>query len=123
LSLDPRSHLSILATQLAAYFAGTRTTFTVPLHTPGTEFQQQVWRMLRDIPCGQVRSYAQQAAAIGRPTATRAVARANGDNRIAIVIPCHRVIGADGTLTGYGGQLWRKQWLLDHERRMAAHAV
>lgn len=119
-SLDhsPSSHLSTLTTQLADYFAGTRTTFTVPLHIPGTDFQQQVWRMLRDIPCGQVRSYAQQAAAIGRPTATRAVARANGDNRIAIVIPCHRVIGADGTLTGYGGQLWRKQWLLDHERKL-----
>jgi AraC family transcriptional regulator of adaptative response/methylated-DNA-[protein]-cysteine methyltransferase len=117
------SHLTALATQLAAYFAGTRTTFTVPLHTPGTDFQRDVWRMLQEIPCGQVRSYAQQAAAIGRPTATRAVARANGDNRIAIVIPCHRVIGADGSLTGYGGQLWRKQWLLDHERSMAARAT
>lgn len=119
---DPSSLLSALAAQLADYFAGRRTDFTVPLHTSGTEFQQRVWDQLRRIPCGQVRSYAQQAAAIGRPTATRAVARANGDNRIAIVIPCHRVIGADGSLTGYGGQLWRKRWLLDHEQKLVASA-
>ncbi len=120
-SPTPSSHLTTLGAQLAEYFAGKRTDFTVPLHTPGTDFQRRVWQELRRIPCGQVRSYAQQAAAIGRPTATRAVARANGDNRIAIVIPCHRVIGADGSLTGYGGQLWRKQWLLNHERRAGSN--
>lgn len=79
------------------------------------DFQQRVWTALREIPFGTVRSYGEQARAIGEPNAVRAVARANGDNRIAIVIPCHRVIGADGTLTGYGGGLWRKQWLLEHE--------
>ncbi|HEU5211011.1 MAG TPA: methylated-DNA--[protein]-cysteine S-methyltransferase [Longimicrobiales bacterium] len=101
--------------ELAEYFAGERRVFETPVATPGTDFQQRVWAALREIPFGTVRSYGEQARAIGEPNAVRAVARANGDNRIAIVIPCHRVIGADGTLTGYGGGLWRKQWLLEHE--------
>lgn len=105
-------HFAQLDLQLQEYFQGSRTDFDVPLLTPGTDFQQQVWTELRRIPFGTTRSYAEQAASIGRPRAVRAVARANGDNRIAIVIPCHRVIGADGTLTGYGGGLWRKQRLL-----------
>lgn len=79
---------------------------------PGTEFQQKVWSELQNIPFGTTRSYAEQAKNIGQPTAVRAVARANGDNRIAILFPCHRVIGSDGKLTGYGGGLWRKQRLL-----------
>jgi AraC family transcriptional regulator of adaptative response/methylated-DNA-[protein]-cysteine methyltransferase len=103
--------------QLRAYFLGQRTEFDIPLVTPGTDFQQQVWSALRKIPFGITRSYAELAQGIGQPTAVRAVARANGDNRIAILIPCHRVIGADGKLTGYGGGLWRKQRLLDVERR------
>ncbi len=107
-----------LTIQLDEYFAGARTDFDLPLRAPGTPFQEQVWAELQRIPCGETRSYAQLAAAIGRPTATRAVARANGDNRIAILIPCHRVIGADGKLTGYGGGLWRKQRLLDIEAQV-----
>ena len=107
--------LSELTRQLETYFAGERREFDIPLETSGTEFQEQVWAVLRAIPPGTVRSYGAVAEAIGRPTATRAVARANGDNRIAILIPCHRVIGADGSLTGYGGGLWRKKRLLELE--------
>ncbi len=109
-------HIETVKEQLEEYFEGMRKEFTVPLYTPGTEFQQAVWNMLRKIPYGETMSYQRQAAAIGKPSAVRAVANANGMNRIAIIIPCHRVIGADGTLTGYGGGLWRKKWLLDHER-------
>jgi O-6-methylguanine DNA methyltransferase len=90
--------------------------FTVPIDAPGTPFQERVWAALKRIPHGQTRSYAQIAREIGEAKAVRAVAKANGDNRIAILIPCHRVIGSDGTLTGYGGGLWRKEWLLDLER-------
>lgn len=102
--------------ELVRYFAGQAFTFAVPLADPGTPFQRQVWEALRQIPPGQTRSYAQLARALGRPTAARAVARANGDNRIAIIIPCHRVIGSDGSPTGYAGGIWRKEWLLRHER-------
>lgn len=105
-----------VAGELEAYFAGELREFTVPLQVPGTDFQQEVWRELRTIPYGETRSYGEQARRIGRPQAVRAVARANGDNRIAILVPCHRVIGADGKLTGYGGGLWRKQRLLELER-------
>jgi len=105
-----------LERELEAYFDGRLREFTVPLDTRGTEFQQSVWRALQTIPYGETRSYAQQAVMVGQPAAVRAVARANGDNRIAIVIPCHRVVGADGKLTGYGGGLWRKRWLLDLEQ-------
>jgi AraC family transcriptional regulator, regulatory protein of adaptative response / methylated-DNA-[protein]-cysteine methyltransferase len=101
--------------ELAAYFAGALRDFSTPLEPAGTEFQQAVWRVLKSIPYAETRSYGQQAMALGRPSAVRAVARANGDNPICIVVPCHRVIGADGTLTGYGGGLWRKKWLLHHE--------
>ena len=102
--------------QLLEYFAGERKTFSVPLHAPGTAFQQRVWAALREIPYGETRSYGEIAAAMSNPGAVRAVGTANGMNRIAIMIPCHRVVGADGTLTGYGGGLWRKDWLLKHER-------
>ena len=102
--------------QLTEFFAGERPEFDLPLALHGTEFTKRVWRALCDIPAGQTRSYAQLAHMIENPTATRAVARANGTNQIAIVIPCHRVIGADGSLTGYGGGLWRKQKLLEVER-------
>ena len=104
------------AAELESYFAAELRDFTVPLATAGTPFQEDVWRQLRTIPYGETRSYGEQARRIGRPEAVRAVARANGDNRIAIVIPCHRVIGSDGKLTGYGGGLWRKKRLLELER-------
>ncbi len=102
--------------ELTAFFNGTCASFSTPLAYHGSPFAAAVWDELRRIPPGDTRSYTQIAQTIGRPTATRAVARANGANQIALVIPCHRVIGADGSLTGYGGGLWRKQRLLDIER-------
>ncbi|MBI4792008.1 MAG: methylated-DNA--[protein]-cysteine S-methyltransferase [Deltaproteobacteria bacterium] len=110
-------HFAALDLQLKEYFAGTRMTFDLPLVLAGTPFQQAVWEGLRLIPYGTTRSYQEQAESLGSPTAVRAVARANGDNRISIVIPCHRVIGKNGKLTGYGGGLWRKEFLLNLERR------
>ncbi len=104
--------------QVLEYFAGERTEFDLPLHIPGTDFQQQVWHLLTTIPCGETVSYQVQAERLGNPKAVRAVARANGMNRIAIVIPCHRVIGKDGSLVGYAGGLERKKWLLEHEQRL-----
>ncbi|MDX2246714.1 MAG: methylated-DNA--[protein]-cysteine S-methyltransferase [Bacteroidia bacterium] len=109
-------HFENLREEISEYFEGKRKTFNVPLFTPGTDFQQQVWRELQNIPYATTRSYKQQAIAIGKPESVRAVANANGMNRIAIIIPCHRVIGNDGNLTGYGGGLWRKKWLLDLEK-------
>jgi AraC family transcriptional regulator of adaptative response/methylated-DNA-[protein]-cysteine methyltransferase len=109
-------HLDHVQSEMKEYFAGKRKTFTVPLDTPGTEFRQLVWRGLQDIPYGETRSYKQQAVALGNPKAVRAVASANGHNRITVIIPCHRVIGSDGSLTGYGGGLHRKKWLLDLEK-------
>lgn len=108
-------HIEQVDTELAEYFAGQRTDFDVSLVVPGTEFQQSVWSALRDIPYGETRAYEDIARAIGNPKAVRAVGRANGDNRIPIVIPCHRVIRADGSLGGYGGELWRKRYLLELE--------
>lgn len=108
-------HFDRLSEQLAEYFSGKRREFDVPLVLHGTPFQQKVWAGLRTIPYGSTRSYKEQSATIGLPNAVRAVAKANGDNRIAIIIPCHRVIGADGQLVGYGGGLWRKRYLLDLE--------
>lgn len=105
-----------LEAELAAYFDGTLREFRTPLRPAGTEFQQRVWQVLESIPYGETRSYGEQARLLGMPSAVRAVARANGDNPLAIVVPCHRVIGADGKLTGYGGGLWRKRWLLHHEQ-------
>jgi len=104
--------------ELGRYFAGKLTEFQSPLLVPGSDFQRRAWDALRKIPYGETRSYRDQAEAIGSPTAVRAVARANGANRIAIVIPCHRVIGADGSLTGYGGGLAKKEFLLELERRV-----
>ncbi len=109
-------HLVQVERELQEYFQGIRKEFSVPLHTPGTEFQQSVWQGLRKIPYGQTRSYKEQAINLGNPNAVRAVASANGHNRIAIIIPCHRVIGSDGKLVGYGGGLHRKKWLLDFEQ-------
>lgn len=109
-------HLKLLKEQLKEYFDGSRTQFELPLDTPGTEFQQKAWEMLHEIPYGETSTYKNQALRVGKPKAVRAVASANGHNRVAIVIPCHRVIGSDGKLTGYAGGLPRKKWLLDHER-------
>ena len=108
-------HFDQLGKQLDEYFAGTRREFDVPLVLPGTEFQKKVWAGLQAIPYGCTRSYKQQAQTIGTPNAVRAVARANGDNRIAILIPCHRVVGANGEPVGYGGGLTRKEYLLKLE--------
>lgn len=108
-------HLAQLDDELQRYFKGELTRFTVPLDCTGTEFQMQAWLALMKIPYGERRSYEQQARLMGRPGAQRAVGKANGDNRIAIVIPCHRVVRADGSLCGYGGGLWRKQKLLELE--------
>ena len=105
------------AKQLREYFAGERETFELELKPHGTEFQRAVWNALIEIPFGKTVSYAQIAKRIGRPKAVRAVGAANGSNPISLIIPCHRVIGANGSLTGYGGGLPRKQWLLAHENR------
>jgi AraC family transcriptional regulator of adaptative response/methylated-DNA-[protein]-cysteine methyltransferase len=108
-------HFVLLRKELKEYFEHKLKNFSVPLCAPGTEFQKSVWKELQNIPFGKTRSYKEQATALGKPEAVRAVANANGMNRISIIIPCHRVIGADGSLTGYGGGLWRKNWLLEHE--------
>ena len=115
----PGNHnqLALLQDELDRYFAGDLREFSVNLVYSGTEFQAACWDWLRTIPYGTTRSYGEQARAIGKSSAQRAVGRANGDNRLAILIPCHRVIRGDGQLSGYGGGLWRKRWLLDHERR------
>lgn len=109
------------AKRVAAYFEGDLKALE-PLQTAaaGTDFQKKVWAALREIPMGATTSYAQIARTIGHPTAVRAVGAANGKNPIALVVPCHRVIGADGSLTGYAGGLWRKQWLLQHEKALLA---
>jgi AraC family transcriptional regulator of adaptative response/methylated-DNA-[protein]-cysteine methyltransferase len=106
----------LLSDELRRYFAGELRSFSSPLDLRGTTFQKDVWSALLTIPYGHTRSYADQARLLGAPSAIRAVARANGDNRIAVLVPCHRVVGSDGSLTGYGGGLWRKRWLLDLER-------
>lgn len=109
-------HFDELDKQLKEYFDGKRKDFDLPLILDGTDFQQKVWKELQRIPYGKTRSYQEQAVALGNPKATRAVAKANGDNRIAIIIPCHRVIGKNGQLVGYGGGMWRKQFLLNLEK-------
>jgi len=101
--------------QLSEYFAGTRREFDLPLRMQGTDFQQRVWRNLTKIRYGETWSYGELARSVGNPNASRAVGLANGRNPISILVPCHRVIGADGSLTGYGGGLERKRWLLAHE--------
>ncbi|WP_454967602.1 methylated-DNA--[protein]-cysteine S-methyltransferase [Capnocytophaga leadbetteri] len=106
-----------LAHQLNEYFAKERKEFTLPIELIGTSFQQKVWKMLQIIPYGETRTYKEQAIAVGNPKGVRAVANANAKNRISIIIPCHRVIGTNGTLTGYAGGLDRKKFLLDLERQ------
>ena len=111
------------ATQLDEYFDGTRTAFNLPLALAGTRFQLAAWRALADIPFGSTTSYGQQAAALGIPTAARALGAANRANPVCIVLPCHRVIGADGSLTGFAGGLETKQWLLDHEAKVLMSTI
>lgn len=108
-------HLDLLARELAAYFVGSLRAFTVPLDTPGTPFERAVWSKLLEIPYGSTTSYGAIARDLKKPGAPRAVGRTNGRNRLAIVVPCHRVIDSSGALHGYGGGLERKRWLLDHE--------
>jgi len=115
--------LKLIKTELKTYFSGRNLGFTSKIADAGTPFQQEVWEELRRIPPGETRSYLEVSQRIGRPTAMRAVANANRLNRCAIILPCHRVIGSDGTLTGYAGGLWRKQWLLDHERRLTGKTL
>ena len=120
---DDASHpvVARTLTQLHEYLAGKRTSFDVPLDLQGTEFQVDAWNALATIPYGSTVSYAQQAALIGRPKATRAIGSANGRNPVVIVLPCHRVIGANGSLTGFGGGLHVKSWLLDLEKQKSTH--
>jgi AraC family transcriptional regulator of adaptative response/methylated-DNA-[protein]-cysteine methyltransferase len=112
-------HLDLLEQQLEDYFRGKLIGFQLPLVFTGTGFQYKVWERLVQIPCGQTITYRQLAGDLGNPLAIRAVAAANGANKLALLVPCHRVIGSAGNLTGYAGGLWRKQWLLDHESKQA----
>ncbi len=107
---------SLCKAQLDAYFAGRLKVFTLPLRLEGTPFRQKVWQALQHIPYGATQSYKDVALAIDQPLAMRAVGGANHHNPVSIIVPCHRVVGADGSLTGYGGGMWRKEWLLNHEK-------
>ncbi len=115
--------LAQTVSELGEYLAGTRREFTMPLHIEGTKFQRAVWDQLQQIPIGETRSYADVARDLSNPNATRAVGGANSSNRLAIVIPCHRVIASDGGLGGYAAGLDRKQWLLEHEARVVAKSA
>jgi methylated-DNA-[protein]-cysteine S-methyltransferase len=120
-TLEPKSNAANLTEPIAAYFAGDLHAIDdLPVRTGGTPFQRAVWAALRAIPCGTTVSYAEIARRIGRPSALRAVGLANNANPVGIVVPCHRVVGSDGSLTGYGGGLERKRWLLAHEARARA---
>ena len=120
---EPADECAVLSTaraQLAAYFQGQRLSFDLPLRARGTDMQRSVWHELARIPFGETRSYGEIAATLGNPKASRAVGAANGKNPISIIVPCHRVVGADGSLTGFGGGVERKAWLLAHEARLSS---
>ncbi len=117
------SVLKLALEELHGYFQGETSTFSFPLSPKGTDFQQRVWTQLQEIAIGQTCSYKGLSTQLGDLKAIRAVGTANGQNPIAIAIPCHRVIGSDGSLTGYAGGLWRKKWLLEHEQKMVGGAV
>jgi methylated-DNA-[protein]-cysteine S-methyltransferase len=120
-TLEPSHRSSSLTSAIQSYFAGDLIAIdTLPVRTNGTPFQREVWHALREIPCGTTISYGQLAERIGRPSAVRAVGLANGSNPIGVIVPCHRVIGANGSLTGYGGGIERKRWLLNHEAAQPA---
>lgn len=108
--------MEILEIQLGEYFEGKRKEFSIPIAVRGTEFQHKVWALLQNIPYGTTQTYKQQSENLNQPLAIRAMAHTNGQNPISIVIPCHRVIGTNGKMTGYAGGLWRKKWLLEFER-------
>ena len=114
-NIDIPSCLKDCVTQLKEYFEGNRKVFDLKLNPSGTDFQKRVWKSLLEIPSGKTKSYLEQSKILGDPKAIRAVASANGKNPMSIVIPCHRIIGSDGSLTGYASGLWRKKWLLNHE--------
>ncbi|GAA4085305.1 methylated-DNA--[protein]-cysteine S-methyltransferase [Mucilaginibacter panaciglaebae] len=117
---EPSSSLLLgAARQFDEYFAGTRRTFDLPIKQPGSDFQQQVWQELRKIEYGKTITYNEQSLRMNSPLAIRAIAAANGKNNLWVVVPCHRVIGSNGSLTGYAGGLWRKKWLLEHEAKIA----
>jgi len=117
-TLEPASNPSGLSDTIKRYFAGELASIdALPVQTAGTPFQREVWRALREIPHGSTVSYGKLAEQIGRPNAVRAVGLANGSNPIGVVVPCHRVIGSNGSLTGYGGGIERKRWLLEHENK------
>ena len=123
-TLEPAHNPHGLTKAIARYFAGDLSAIdSIPVKAVGTTFQKQVWRALREIPCGTTTSYGKLAEQIGNPTAVRAVGLANGSNPIAVVVPCHRVIGSNGSLTGYGGGIERKRWLLDHEKDHESHLL
>jgi methylated-DNA-[protein]-cysteine S-methyltransferase len=122
--LEMHSNPHGLTSAIRSYFAGElKAIDSLPVKTAGTAFQRQVWRALREIPCGSTVSYGELAVRIGRPAAVRAVGLANGSNPVGVVVPCHRVIGSDGSLTGYGGGIERKRWLLDHEKQLFQHRL
>ncbi len=120
---EPKSDvMRTVVQQLHEYFAGKRSMFDFPCHQPGTSFQQQVWQELSKVDFGKTESYLQLSERFGNPLAIRAIASANGKNKLWIVVPCHRIIGKNGELTGYAGGLWRKKWLLQHEAMVAGKA-
>ncbi len=119
----PNQHIELLASELKEYFDGTLRKFNTALNLQGTEFQKSVWSSLLNIPYGKTRSYQEQSEKLNNPKGIRAIASANGSNKIAIVVPCHRVIGKDGSLTGYAGGLHQKKWLLDHEAKNSGQPI
>ncbi|MES2732328.1 MAG: methylated-DNA--[protein]-cysteine S-methyltransferase [Bacteroidota bacterium] len=116
-SAEVPNSLQTCVQQLGEYFSGSRQVFSFPIAQPGTDFQQKVWNVLLSVPFGQTASYLHIAQLLNNPGSVRAVGMANGRNNLAIVVPCHRIIGNNGKLVGYAGGLWRKQWLLEHERK------
>lgn len=114
----PTQLLQTAINQLNEYFAGTRREFSIPIKQPGSDFQQEVWNELTKIPYGTTITYTQQSNQMNNPLAIRAIAAANGRNNLWVVVPCHRVVGANGSLTGYAGGIWRKKWLLEHEAKV-----
>lgn len=120
---NPGRLTTLAALQLQAYFEGTLRSFNFPIKQQGSQFQQSVWKLLEEIPFGKTISYRTLSQQYGDPKAIRAVAAANGRNQLAIVVPCHRVIGSDHSLTGYAGGLWRKKWLLEHEAKFHAGVI
>ncbi len=117
--IGENKHTKQAQKELKEYFAGERRSFDVALNTPGTDYQKEVWKVLQDVECGTTSTYQSLAIAMGNINSVRAVARANGFNRVSIMVPCHRIIGKDGNLTGYGGGIERKKWLIEHESTMA----